>query len=93
MAKVHGSWIKEIKEKTKVGELGIFKAYVIDGIENFNLKRVFMASVSSEYSGQTGIFFYDNFVEAENEAKNILKKRFESFESEVSELRKKYDAQ
>ena len=92
MAKVHGSWIKEIKEKTKVGEAGVFKAYVIDGIENFNLRRVFMASVTSEGSGQTGSF-YDNFAEAEKEAKAILKVRFDSFESEMSELRKKYQVQ
>jgi len=93
MAKVHGSWIKEIKEKTKVGEAGVFKVYVVDGIENFNLKRVFMASVSSEGSGQSGRFFYDNFTEAEQEAKQILKERFEDFESEMSELRNKYQAQ
>lgn len=93
MAKVYGSWIKEIKEKTKVGEAGFFEAYVIDGIENFNLKRVFMASVSSEGSGQTGRYFYDNFAEAEKEAKSILKVRFDSFESEMSELRKKYQVE
>jgi len=47
MARVHGSYIKEVLEKTKVGEIGIFRAYVVYGIENFNLKKVYKAVVSS----------------------------------------------
>lgn len=82
MAKVHGSWIKEILDKTKIDERGIFKAYVIYGIENFNLKKIYRASVSSGFSGVTGVFF-DNFKEAEEDAKRLLLEECESFEKEL----------
>jgi hypothetical protein len=90
MSKVNGTYIKTQIEKTQTGSKGIFKSYVIEGIENFNLKRVFMASVSSETSGGTGNF-YDNFDEAKTESLEMLNKYNEEFEKEIEELRKIYD--
>ena len=92
MAQIHGgSWIRDILNNTKVGEMGIFKAYVIEGIENFNLKKVFMASISSDSSGASG-FFYDNYEEAEKESLEMLKKEHNEFEAEMAVLRAQYES-
>jgi hypothetical protein len=87
MAKIHGSYIKEVLEKTKVGEMGIFRAYVVYGIENFNLKNVYKAVVSSDFSGEGGNYYYDNFQEAEKESLSMLKQNHEDFKSEMKELK------
>ncbi len=62
-----------------------------EGIQNFNLKKVFLAGVSSEGRGHSGNNFYDNFEEARIEALEILEQEFSDFEKEVAELRIKYD--
>jgi len=93
MGKIHGSRIRDVINRTKVGEQGEFKAHVTEGIENFTNKRVFKASVSSGFQGAGGYFFWDNFEEAEIEAKSLLISECKKFELEMEQLRKQYDSQ
>jgi hypothetical protein len=90
MAKVSPAiYIQEVIEKHFIANWGIFNAYVIEGIENFNLKKVFMASVVSGGSGHNGEH-YDNYAEAEKEALNILREKHEKLEREMEEYRNLY---
>lgn len=80
--KVHGERLGQVTKETLVDSKGIFKAWVREGNENFNWKKVFMASVVSDGSGHNGNF-YDNFEEAKNEAVKILYEEYERLEKEM----------
>ena len=90
--KINGTYVKELLNKTLVGSTETYDAYVIHGIENFNLKEIYMASVSSYGSSRRGQF-YSTYEEAETESLKILKEMEESWQEEIKELRQKYQVE
>lgn len=77
-------WAKQKFAKKKI------LLFIIKGIENFNLKTVFMASVQTNFSGASGKFFWSTFDEAKSEGLQLLETEYDNFQKKMEELRKSY---
>ena len=75
--KIYGTYLKEMKNKTKVAENGYFRAYVLEGIENWTNRYLYKAFVERPSGTSSVEGFYDNFEETEKLAVELMNEQIE----------------
>ena len=92
MAKVHGTWIREVLDTWKVCETTDFIGEIRYGIENFNCRKVYYYLVYSKMGGSihTGDGLYTEYGDCVPLVIDLCNKEQEKWEKEIVELRKLY---